>query len=154
MRETLVIGIGNAYRSDDGAGLAAMRALQAKRLPGVQFLACAGDGTALIDAWQTGRNVILIDAVASGARAGTTYRFDALAEQIPLSCSFHSTHAFGIAEALELARALECLPPSLLVYGIEGQNFMSGVGLAPPVQEAIQEVVEQITREVLNSAKL
>ena len=92
--------------------------------------------------------VILIDAVSSGAPPGTLYRFDALTQPMPGRYSFHSTHAFGVAEAIELARALHVLPPNLIVYAIEGKNFATGVGLSPEVEQAVQRVVEQVTREV------
>jgi len=67
---------------------------------------------------------------------------------MPARYSFHSTHAFGVVEAIELARALHMLPPCLIVYAIEGKNFATGTGLSPEVEKAVQQVVEQVTREV------
>jgi len=144
----LLIGIGNEYRSDDDAGLAAIRALKAKGLPGTLFKECTGDGADLIETWRKEQMVILIDAVSSGAPPGTVYRFDALTQPMPVRYSFHSTHAFGVVEAIELARALHALPPCLIVYAIEGKNFAAGMGLSPKVEKAVEQVVEQVTREV------
>ena len=144
---TLLIGIGNAYRNDDGVGPVVIRELQAKGLPDTSCIESDGDGATLIDAWSTDSKVILIDAVSSGAKPGTIHRFDALAQPIPASLSFLSTHAFGVAEALRLARALHRLPASLLVYGIEGKNFAVGADLSPEVEHAAHEVVEQIVKE-------
>src|ERR1039457_2451863 len=53
-----------------------------------------------------------------------------------------STHAFGVAEAVQLARVLERLPRRLLIYGIEGRRF--DLGSAPSV-----EVVEASDRVAL-----
>jgi hydrogenase maturation protease len=140
----LVVGIGNEYRSDDGVGLVVARELQAKGLPRISVIECSGDGAELMEMWQAADRVVLVDAVSSGAKPGTIYRLDALTQPIPASFSFPSTHAFGVAEALGLARALHQLPSCLTIYAIEGKNFAAGSGLSPKVKEAVREVVEQL----------
>jgi len=107
-----------------------------------------GNGVTLMETWTTASRVILIDAVSSGAKPGKIHRLDALTQPIPAGFSFPSTHAFGVAEALQLARILRRLPSSLLVYGIEGKNFFAGVSLSSKVENAAREVVEQIVKEV------
>ena len=141
----LVIGIGNEYRSDDGVGLVVARELRAKNLPDMLISESSGDGAALIEACEAASTVILIDAASSGAKPCTIYRFDA---PLPMGFSFHSTHTFGVAEAIGLAGALEQLPPCLIMYAIEGENFSAGASLSPQVAEAVQKVVEQVTHEV------
>ena len=140
----LVIGIGNEYRGDDGAGLAVVRALQARKSAHARFLECDGNCTTLLEAWKDADDVILIDAVASGARPGTIYRIDARVQAIPAGCTFFSTHAFGIAETLALARALGQLSASFLIYGIEGKRFAAAEGFSPPVKQAIEKVTDQV----------
>jgi hydrogenase maturation protease len=154
----LIIGVGNDYRSDDAVGLAVVRTLKTKELPGILCLESDGDGTTLIDTWSHASRVIIIDAISSGAQPGTVYRFDAqpgtvyrfdaLIQQLPASYSFSSTHAFGVAEAIQLARTLDQLPASFIVYGIEGKKFVAGTELSPEVERAVQEVVELVEREV------
>ncbi len=144
----LVIGIGNEYRSDDGVGLVVARELRAKNLPGVLVTESSGDGVALMEVWEAASAVILIDAVSSGTASGTIYRFDAPTQPLPMGVSFHSTHAFGVAEAIGLAGALQQLPPCLIMYAVEGESFSAGVGLSPEVAEAAQRVVEQVTHDV------
>src|ERR1051326_3184018 len=113
-RPILIIGIGNEYRSDDGVGLVVARELQAKKLPQTLVTECNGDGAGLMEMWESGTTVILVDAVSSGANPGTIYRLDALTQPIPAFFPFPSTHAFGVAEALRLARALDQLPRYLM----------------------------------------
>ncbi len=144
----LLIGIGNEYRSDDGAGLAAIRALKARELPDTRVIESPSDGAELMELWKTAARVILIDAVSSGAESGTIYRFDAHAQPMPACLSFLSTHAFGLAGAIELARVLDQLPSCLVVYAIEGQNFSTGTGLSREVEQAVQKVVEKVACEV------
>ena len=143
----LVIGIGNAYRSDDGVGPAVACALQTKNLPCVQCKEDLGDTLSLIEQWDTADTVILIDAVCSGAEPGTIYRFDALAQPIPTSIPLRSTHFLSLAEALSIADILHRLPSRLIVYGIEGENFSAGIDLSPQVKNALYEVVERVEHE-------
>ena len=148
MPPILLIGIGNECRSDDGAGLVAIRALKARELADTLVIESPSDGAELMELWKSAAKVILIDAVSSDGVPGTIYRFDAHAQPIPACLSFLSTHTFGLAEAIELARALHMLPQYLVVYAIEGQNFAIGTGLSREVEKAEQEVVEQVTSEV------
>lgn len=149
----LLIGIGNEFRGDDSIGLNVIRALRERELSDTLLLESSGDGAELIEMLGSVRTAILIDAVSSGGKPGTIYRFDALTQPIPAQLSFQSTHFFGIAEAIELARVLDLLPPSLIVYAIEGENFSMGVGLSSRAREAVQKVVEQVSFEVQDILK-
>jgi hydrogenase maturation protease len=143
----LVIGIGNEYRHDDAVGLIIARYLQERALDHCKVLEQNGEGAALMEEWKNAEAVILIDAVHSGAAPGTIYRFDARKQPIPTKFFHYSTHAFSVAEAIELARALNQLPPHLVVYGIEGKNFDAGQGLSPEVEKAAWEVVGRVVED-------
>jgi hydrogenase maturation protease len=145
----LIIGIGNEYRGDDAVGLIVARRLRGRLADSVTVLEQSGDGAALMGGWQGAKTVIVIDAMASGAEPGTIHRFDANTWPIPKGAIRCSTHAFGVAEAIELSRALTRLPQSLVVYGIEGKNFAAGVGLSPEVEKAACEAVRQVFAETL-----
>ena len=148
-----MIGIGNAWRNDDGAGLAVARLLDAMLLDGVDVLEREGEPTSLIDAWEGAAAVWLVDAVSSGAQAGSVHRHDASAEALPARLYDTSTHHFGLAEAVELARALGRLPEHVVVFGIEGASFDTGETLSPEVQAAAARVAEAIREEVAASTR-
>ena len=152
----IVIGVGNPFRSDDGAGPAIVRLLKGQIPPEIKCLEETGDGAELLDAWKGVDCVILIDAIQSGAPPTTIYRFDARTESLPVWFSHASTHTFGVAEAIELARHMDELPPKLIVYGIEGLDFSPGTELSPEVAEALPAISRLILREVLRltSSKL
>ena len=150
---TLIIGVGNDFRRDDGAGLAVARALKEKLLPDVTLIESDGDVAFLIDAWANADNVILIDVISSGAPPGTVYRFDALAQSLPVEVTFHSTHAFGVAEAIGLGRALGQLPKTLVVYAIEGKEFEAGVEMSQEVERVASEVAARVLEEVGEKGK-
>lgn len=146
----LIIGVGNAYRSDDAVGLVVARRLREDgdaKLDDVTIQEQSGEGTALLEAWKEAGAVILIDAVQSGAPPGTVHRFDASRQALSAVFSCASTHSFGLAEAIEMARALQQLPAHCVVYGIEGQNFAAGIELSPAVEQAVDGVVERIRSE-------
>ena len=134
----VVVGIGNAARGDDAAGLIA-----ARRLDGLEH---EGDPVGLLDAWRDAEVAVVIDAVRSGAPPGTVHRFDASRSPLPAALlrSSTSTHAVGLAEAIELGRALARLPPRLIVYGIEGERFDAGAGLTPAVAAAVGAVAAAV----------
>lgn len=144
----LIIGIGNEYRSDDAVGLLVARALQARKLPSTVIIEATGEGTGLLEAWKGRENVILVDAVTSQSAAGTIHQLDAQTGPIAPGLFALSTHAFGVVEAIELARALGNLPQHLMIYGIEGAHFVAGVGLSPAVERAARKAVERVTRLV------
>jgi hydrogenase maturation protease len=106
----LVIGVGNDYRHDDAVGLIVARRLREKNLQHVTVREMSGEGAALIAAWQGADCVIIVDAVQSGAAPGTIFRVEAHREPIPTNFFHCSTHAFGVAEAIETARSLGQLP--------------------------------------------
>ena len=149
----LLIGIGNEYRCDDSIGLHVIRALKERELPDTLIIESTGDGAELIEMFSWVRMTILIDAVSSGGNPGAIYRFDAHTQPIPTQLSFQSTHVFGVGEAIELARVLEQLPPILIVYAIEGENFSTGIGLSSKVEQAVQKVVEKVSCDVQNALK-
>ncbi|MFV1980664.1 MAG: hydrogenase maturation protease [Rhodothermia bacterium] len=143
-----IIGIGNIYRRDDSVGVLVARRLAESGLQGVEIEEAGGEGVDLMDRWADADKVILIDATRSGAPPGTVHRLDASSETIPNSFFSYSTHAFSVAEAIELSRVLGQLPPEVLVFGIEGLDFSTGEGLTPPVAEVLDQVIELVIAEI------
>ncbi|MCG8604633.1 hydrogenase maturation protease [bacterium] len=148
-----IIGVGNPYRSDDGVGWQIAEMLKSKGLPNVEVVLASGEGVALMQSMDCKDFVLLFDAVRSGTAAGTIFKFDANKEPIPSKFFHYSTHAFSVAEAIALARAINCLPKRLIVFGIEGERFEPGVGLSASVECAVYQVVEQATQLIKRKSK-
>lgn len=143
MAEPLVLGLGNAMRGDDGVGAAVARELGARAHP--------GDMAGLLDELARTRHAVLIDASVSGAAPGTIRRFDAADGPLPATVLRVSSHGAGLAEALEMARALDQLPPRCVVYAVEGAVFDHGAPLSPPVAAAVADVAARIRAELRES---
>jgi len=144
-----VIGVGNAWRGDDAAGLLVARRLQQDNLPGVKIVESLGTVSEVQDALRDAAGVIVVDAVYSGGPPGAIYRFDAHDAGMPVQSSrSNSSHGWGVAEALALGRLFQELPPFLIIYGIEGKNFGPGQEVSQEVEEAIPEAARRIKGEI------
>jgi len=144
-----VIGVGNAWRGDDAVGLLVVRRLKAGQLPEVLIAECRGTVTAVREAWKDAAGAIVVDAVVSGGPPGSIYRFNAHGGGVPARLSRSpSSHGWGVAEALALGQLFQDLPPYLIIYGIEGQNFGPGQEVSQEVADAIPEAARRIRREI------
>jgi hydrogenase maturation protease len=86
---------------------------------------------------------------------GNAYRGDDAAGLAPLPAGVFrsSTHAFGVGDAVELARALGRLPRRVVVYGVEGAGFESGAPLSPAVAAAVDDVVSRLEEELCTNGR-
>jgi len=145
----VVIGVGNPDRGDDGAGSEALSRLEGRVPAGVRLIRLSGaDPAHVMEAWAGVERVFLIDAMKSGAPAGTVRRFDAVAAPLPAEVQLFSTHVLGAGAAVEMARVLGRLPAALTVYAVEGATFTVGAGLSPAVAAGAAEIAARIVQEV------
>lgn len=143
----MVIGIGNPARGDDGAGPASIAALRGRLSADIELLQIDGEAAALLALLEQASDVYLVDACHSGAPAGTVRRFDLATVPLPHVNGASSTHGLGLAEGVELARALDSLPHRCVLYAIEGHSYVAGEPLSPAVRSAVAVVAERIVRE-------
>jgi hydrogenase maturation protease len=143
----LFIGVGNPWRGDDGVGPYIARSLRVLALPGTRAVEVSGEGAALMEAWAGAPRVVVFDAVSSGKAPGFVHRFDASAAPLPTGFFHYSTHAFSLAEAVEMARALGRLPRRLIVYGVEGRSFAAGAELTAEVRRAADGLIARCIAE-------
>jgi len=140
-----VAGLGQPFRGDDGVGPLVVAAL-AKRLPdAAQCLIHVTDPIDLVEHWRGCRLAIVVDATQGAGKPGTITHFDSAAGPVPTAPeAFTSTHGFGLAQAIAMARALGSLPGRLLVFGVEGRAFGPGAELSPAVRRALTEATRRI----------
>jgi len=136
-----LFGVGNTLRGDDGIGVVLARSVGALSPRRFTVCECTGEPAALIQQWSGVEAAMLFDAVHSGGAPGAIFRVDVAETSLPDAFQQTSTHGFGVAEAVELARALGVLPGRLLVYGVEAASFDQGAEMSPEVAAAVPEVV-------------
>jgi hydrogenase maturation protease len=147
MRAIRVIGVGNPYRRDDGAGPAVIAGLRQRNLPSVELAECDGEPTRMIDLWSGADLAVVVDAVRSGAPPGTIHR-RSLQHPGLGRVAGATSHAVDLGDAVALAAALDRLPTRMLLYLIEAGDTSAGVGLTPTVAAAVAELIEEIAEEV------
>ncbi|MDJ0513451.1 MAG: hydrogenase maturation protease [Methyloceanibacter sp.] len=150
---TLIVGIGNRYRGDDAFGCMVADDLGPRVPKGVKCIEHDGEPAGLMECWQGAANVILIDAVSSGAEAGQIFHFDLARQAMPEEFNLYSTHAFGVPQAVELARALGKLPPDIRFIGVEGKSFGAGEELSPALSKQKGIVVTEILNSLQSQEK-
>ncbi len=143
-----LIGVGNTFRGDDAVGILVAQKMAKLDMPGIEVLERSGEGTALMEAFKGCETVFVIDAMQSGVAPGEILRFEAQNEKLPAHFSATSTHAFGVAEAVEMARLMDEMPAKLIVYGIEGKQYETGSTLSPEVEQAIPVLINKLREEL------
>lgn len=134
----IVIGVGNPDRGDDGAGIAVVQGLV-----DLTTHVVASGSLDLFELWDAKDDVVVVDAMRSGADPGTVRTFDVSTTPLPEE-TFASTHSFGPAIGIELARALGRMPAHIEVIGIEAGDFTTGTDMSPAVAGAVEEVQRRL----------
>jgi hydrogenase maturation protease len=140
----IVIGVGNPFRRDDGAGPAAVEALREREGPAAELRVSDGDPGRLLELWHSADTVIVAETVhAHPGRPGRlhTLRADRAAR---LATGSASTHGLGLGEAVALAAVLDRLPRILVIHAVEGTDFAMGTGLSTPVQAALPRLTDLV----------
>jgi len=145
---SLLIGVGNEFRNDDALGILVAREIRRRNIPGVAVVERSGEGTALMEAWASAAQIIIVDAIFPAKSPGEIHRLDAVQEEIPRGFFHYSSHTFGVAEAVAMAKQLGTLPARLILYGIEGKEFGEGVGLSDQVLRSIPALIAMIEEDL------
>jgi hydrogenase maturation protease len=149
---TLILGMGNPLRGDDGFASAVLETLaQSDELAPEADLLEVGSGEiveALCD--PTYRRVFVVEAAEMGRRPGEWVRFTP--ESVKLA-SMDLTrcltfHAAGLPEALAIGRVLDMLPSEIIIYAVQPLQISDWPGLSEPVQQAVTQTCAAILAEV------
>ena len=141
---SLVVGVGNAWRGDDAAGLELASRVGAMAT-GLAVETLEGDASTLIELWSGHDDVAIVDAARSGAPPGTLHELLAGDGSLQAAALRSSTHAFGVLEAIAVATALGRLPARLKIFAIEGEGFVLGEPLSPAVARAVEELAARLS---------
>ena len=109
----VVIGLGNEFRRDDGAGPAVVELLRARPLRDVDLLVSEGEPGGLLTDWTGASLAVVVDAiVASPAVPGRLHRVEAGLDRADDPAAglawgpAASSHGLGLGEAVSLGAAL------------------------------------------------
>lgn len=148
MERTIVIGVGNPLRSDDGVGLRVARELRPvfSRREDVDVVEIGAGGMALMEASLGFDRAVIVDAMNGGGAAGAVYEvgLEDLGETRNSACA----HSTDLRAAFDIARWLSLpLPREIAIWGIEPADVETvGETLTPDVESAVPRVVAGICR--------
>ena len=137
----LLIGVGNVLRRDDGVGVLAAARLNCLSLPADVEIFEAG--TVGIDAaciLEGRKLVVVVDAIDAGEEPGTVLRLapEQLRPYVQSNVSLHDLH---LLDALDETHLLGTAPESVVVFGVQMCDWSTGIGLSPPVEAALDDVL-------------
>jgi hydrogenase maturation protease len=151
---TLVLGLGNPILRDDGVGLRVAQALRLvlANVPGIEVDENTWGGLRLMERLVGYDRVIVVDAMCTGAPAGTVRLLSP--DDMPTRRSA-SPHDTSLPVALELGRRVGLSVPEsadITLVGIEALDVDNlGEDLTPEVEAAIPVAVRAI-QKVLTDA--
>jgi hydrogenase maturation protease len=144
----VVIGVGNEYRRDDGAGPAVIDRLSGLVPSGVDLVITDGEPIRLVEAWTGAALAVVVDAVrGEPPHPGRIHRFvlDRPGSGVAQPAS---SHGFGLDDAIALALALNRMPGRLIVHAIEAADLTQGEGLTAPVAAAVGAAAAAILDDI------
>lgn len=139
---TVVLGIGNLMRSDDGIGMHAVsRLARDPRLPnGIRVVEGGTQGLELLYHVQDSRCLLVLDSVDASEEPGTVMRFSGdVVSQLPPSKSVHLLSLIDLLEALKIRGQL---PSEVVLLGVQPKFTGWGTTLSSPVESALDFLIE------------
>jgi hydrogenase maturation protease len=143
---TIVIGIGNDFRRDDGVGVAVAHKVAEHDLPGVRVVSGVSEPAALLEVWDGAARAVVVDAVTGANTApGRIRRWTAPDLE---TTTVVSSHALGLAQTYALGQALARVPDELVVFTVDVADTNHGIGLTAAVAAAVPDLVDLIVTEL------
>lgn len=152
-KKILVIGVGNLLLRDEGVGIHIIRELQKRKLPpGVEVLDGGVGGWDLLHYFSRAEKVLILDAAEMGLEPGAVVRLDPGQLSMPGKEVPFSAHEIGLAEVIELGRALANDSLNIVIFGIQPKEISWGMELSPEVAAVIPQVITAVFQEINSSS--
>jgi hydrogenase maturation protease len=147
----LVLGIGNLVMSDDGVGvLVAQRLQQGYRFAdNVEVLDGGTLGLDLLPKLENITNLIMIDAVETGQKAGTCVRL--CGQELPIALETKlSPHQMGLKDLLAVSELMGHSPKEMVLFGVQPGSVEMEIGLTAEVEAELETLVTNVLNELAN----
>ena len=149
MSRTLVLGLGNTLRADDGLGSAVIDWLAQRPLPPeVEILDAGTPGLELVLTLADYRRALIVDAAELHRAPGQWARLNRQQVEPAEAAVGLSLHHAGLAEALALGEELGTLPAELIIFGVQPARLDWAPGLSPEAQAAVPLVGQAVLEAI------
>jgi hydrogenase maturation protease len=143
-----ILGIGNLLLKDEGIGVHLVQKLAGVVDDANVKIIDAGtypDFLSLVD--DNLDKLIIVDAVKTGDRPGTIYRFSS--DDIDLDSTLPiSIHDMGVLDSLRTMALFNRQPKSTVVIGIEPRTIDFGLELSPEIEDKLPGMMKLILKEI------
>ena len=148
---TVVVGLGNPLRQDEGIGVRILKELE-ERLAGrqrdVRLMDIGTSGLRIFDAFEGAQSAIIIDCAFMDQQPGTMLRFTPDEVQSRRNRLSTSPHAGDLLAIVDLARSLGPCPEEIVLFGIEPLALGYAEDLSPVLAERLPLYCERILEEL------
>ena len=145
-----VLGIGNIILRDEGFGVRAVEYLEEHfHFPhDVRLLDGGTLGPELLHFVTGTQKLLILDAVAGDAPAGTVYRFEDDAVMAHFQEKM-SSHEIGIQDVLAWLTVTERAIPNVVVLGVQPYEVTAGLSLSPEMEAALPSFAQRAVEELI-----
>lgn len=147
----LVLGIGNLVMGDDGVGVMVAQRLQQEYrfADNVEIMDGGTLGLDLLPMLENVTNLIMIDAVETGKKAGTCVRL--YGEELPIALETKvSPHQMGLKDLLAVSELMGHSPREMVLIGVQPGSIEMEIGLTPEVEAQLETLISNVLDELAN----
>ena len=154
MSRTLVCGVGNKLKRDDGLGPFVIEQLETRVIPpGVDLADYGISGFKCALKLEGYNKVVFVDAISlPGSAPGRLHRLkiskDKLMRSPKLSDFSLSMHETDLERIMATAAVLNIYPDEVVIIGCEPSDTAVGLGFSKPVEEAVPGIIDLVLQEL------
>lgn len=154
MTRTLICGVGNKLKRDDGLGPFVIEQLETTIMPeGVDVVDYGISGFKCALKLEGYNKVVFVDAISlPGFEPGRLHRLKITKEKLmksPRLSDFSlSMHETDLERIMATAAVLNIYPDEVVIIGCEPSDTAVGLGLSKPVEAAVPKIIELVLKEL------
>jgi len=145
---TLILGLGNPLRGDDGLGPRVIAELEQRGLPdGVVAVDGGTGGLGVLRYLEEWERVLIVDVAEVGLQPGQFVRFTPKEARLLGNASSFSVHGPGLGEAIALGDALGREMAEIVIFGLQPESLGWRQGLSCAVEAGLPALVDAVLEE-------
>jgi len=150
-KPVIVIGLGNALMSDEGAGVRVVQRLSdfTDRFPLVDFVDVGTAGLSILHLITDKDKAIFIDCARMGEEPGVIRKFTPQEIRTAKVLAHQSLHEADLIKVIELAGRLGRCPSEIVIFGIEPALVGPGTKLSETLAAKLEHYVSVVCEELV-----